>query len=228
MRSWLIYFLFAAGEIAALSFGRMDDVTSTVALLDINADGLKSFLTREAGYYITAVPYLDDFGHTGHALVCAEASDEEINSIWGLDHRPGEWLGGKIFYNTKRSGSENTATTDSDAECVAMPLIPAVLVSDGIEEEREVEGVWVDMDASQYHLRPHILPTREYVYPGPGYTRLCLRAHRKQGMLHKFLNTSFLMDRKTTLQEYLNANPMLKEYICDEAIYADRICDSMG
>jgi hypothetical protein len=223
---------YSTGEIAALSFGMMDNVTSTVALLDITSDGLKSFLTREAGYFISAVPYLDSSGRNGCALVCAEADDDEIVSIWGSDHRPGEWLGGKIFYNTKSVGSEtltrsSVAATESIVECDKMSLIPELLTLEGRREQRDIE-IWADMDASQYHLRPHMLPTRQYIYPGPGYTRLCLRAHRKQGMIDEFVNNTYLMDRETTLFEYLNANPILKEYICDEVIYADRICDSMG
>lgn len=241
-------------------------MVSTVALLDITSDGLKSFLTREAGYYITAVPYSDTLGHTGYALVCAEADDDEIRSIWGSDCRCGEWRGGKIFYNTYSKHHEGTSSTttgtktDNKGAESTMPLHPSLILEDSnnskaktttttsargdcdsdsdgsgiallaaviVIEHRDVE-VWSNMDAGKYDSRPHLLPTRQYIYPGPGYTRLCYRAHRKQGMLDEFLDNTYLMDRKTTLREYLNANPLLKDYISDEVIYADRICDSMG
>ena len=40
------------------------------------------------------------------------------------------------------------------------------------------------------------------------------------GMLESFVNTTLLLDRQTTLKEYLDANPALASFVRSDAWYA--------
>lgn len=203
---------YSTGEVCALSFCEMEGASSIVALLDIDLDGLKSFLAREAGYEIVRVSYLDELGYSGIALACAAALDSDMDRIWGDRHKRGCWASGKIFYLNERD---------------PCPLFPAKQLQDGTLEYRDHE-IWEPMDKDGKCNRPHHLPVRRFVYPAPGYVRLCYRAHVSKGLGDYFLDHSYLMDCKTTLRTFLMSNPLLMDYIVDPQLYDDRICDQLG
>lgn len=197
------------GEVAALAFGRVNSTSVTqIALMDIDADGLKSFLQREAGYDIVEIPYTDVDGKIGTALACCETTDEEAVRIWGDMHLQGGWGGGKIFHYPSPSLS------------TAMPLVPLVEQHIGSFVSQDITK-WVPLELEAWNNpdRPFVLPNREHVYPAPFYFRLCYRAHLTQGpeLAQHFLDNTYLMDRVTTVNQYLAANPLLATYILDPA-----------
>ena len=70
---------------------------------------------------------------------------------------------------------------------------------------------------------PSTLPAGvNLIYPSPGYLRGCYKAHEMagHGMLESFVNTTLLLDRQTTLKEYLDANPALAAFVRSDAWYA--------
>lgn len=74
------------GETACLAMVRASDpdVVSHVALLDVDAIGLRGFYERETGYRIVRVPYsCAATGEAGHALLCTACeSDAHADTLW--------------------------------------------------------------------------------------------------------------------------------------------------
>ena len=115
---------------------------------------------------------------------------------------------------------------------LAGPLCPCkqcatggILRHSGLDEGKGGEPASSPMSGRIGRVRLSLNST--VVYPSPGYLRLCFRAHRKAGqeVSENFLDTTLLMDRKTTLRTYLDANPALSEYVFDPNVHADWVSD---
>ncbi|CAE8612331.1 unnamed protein product [Polarella glacialis] len=183
-----------------------------VALMDVDMqDGLRGFLRREVTYRMLEVPFTGDSGESGIAIACGECADEDICDYWGPRVPFLDKCVGRITYIDDALPEE------------AMPLVPPV---DGEPGDPEV---WMDISAKvQTGGPPHVLPDGPWIYPAPGYLRLVYRAHASAGgdMAEDFLESTLLMDRKTSLSTYLDSNPLLKEWVTDPKLYEDRPCDA--
>ena len=208
------------GEVCSLAMMRSVDPTlqTRVSLMDVTAgDGLDGFLKRESTYAIIEVPFQDDRGVSGIALACGECTDEESVATWGADNWYLERARGRISYSNYSGAAQplvpsSSSSSSSSSSAGGAPL--AASYPERLTPPPRKETVYE-------------LPPGPFVYPSPGYLRLCFRAHRKAGqeVSENFLDTTLLMDRKTTLRTYLDANPALSEYDFDPNVHADWVSD---
>eukprot|EP00418_Pyrodinium_bahamense_P091768 CAMPEP_0179030712 /NCGR_PEP_ID=MMETSP0796-20121207/10703_1 /TAXON_ID=73915 /ORGANISM="Pyrodinium bahamense, Strain pbaha01" /LENGTH=203 /DNA_ID=CAMNT_0020726895 /DNA_START=193 /DNA_END=804 /DNA_ORIENTATION=- len=199
------------GEVASLAMAVTGDTTvrCRVALMDVTEeDGLEGFLHRESTYRILEVPFRDDAGAEGLALACGECADEDIPQLWGPDVWYLRHCTGRISYVGKSVPAEPIPVVPF---CDGAPGNPAVWLE--LTPGREDEEYIYD------------LPPGPWVYPAPGYLRMVYRAHAHTGILDNFLDTTLLMDRKTTLRTYLEGNPLLNAWVADPELHPDRACD---
>ncbi len=105
----------------------------------------------------------------------------------------------------------------------ALPLVPDVQHADGTIVPGD-PTTWLPLTPG-HARRPYSLPVRTWVYPSPGYLRMVTRAHAKAGIVDNFLDSTLLMDRHTTVRTYLDANPLLHDWVHDPKVYKDRVSD---
>jgi hypothetical protein len=199
----------ATGETSSLAFAYTgSDTISTIALMDIDAEeGLRGFLHRETAYEIVEVPFVDSSGNTGIGLACGECSDSRMREIWGDDCWYLQRCSGKISFVDLPEGP--------------IPLVPELEVSSP-SGEIFIGGdptQLLSMDQELCSMDVIRLPDRTWIYPAPGYLRLVCRAHRTAGILDEFLDTTLLMDRKTTVRSYLFANSLLNDWVMDPELH---------
>lgn len=164
--------------------------------------------------YSQSISWKIPFCWSGVALACGEISHEQMKTLWDesdcwyLKH-----CTGRISY------IESPSSTP-------MPIVPEVELADGSFSAGD-PTTWLPLSPGR-QPRPYQLPDRNFVYPAPGYLRLVYRAHCKAGIEDNFLDTTMLMDRHTSLREYLDANPLLREWVTDPKRHADRVSDRYG
>jgi len=205
-----------SGEVCALSFAKIAGISSRVALMDVPfPSGVSGFLHREASYEIWEIPFVSDLGEKGIALACGECPDSVGRRIWGADNWYFQRCEGRIYY---------CDPVPSDL----IPLVPEIQINDHTFEKGNPEN-WlpftIDGSAAKYKL-----PNRQWVYPSPGYLRLVYRAYSRAGseLRENFLQKTFLMDRMTNLAKYLDANPLLKDFVLDPQHHPEWSCDRYG
>ena len=175
------------GECAGLAFARAEGAVAHVALMDVEAGtGVQGFLAREQFYDIQPIPFTEMDGRQGVALACLESTDAEAQRLWGEAH----WYRASIKGVVWRYPSATAR----------IPLVP---------QAEEEEGVGMRQGAAPWPESVFALPTRVWVYPARAYLALCFQAHQKVGLGDHFLDCTLLMDRATTLREYVCANPQL-------------------
>jgi hypothetical protein len=203
------------GEVCSLALAAAPrEVVCRVALMEVTAkEGLEGFLRREALYDILQVPYEDDAGVAGVALACGESSDAQAAAAWGADNWYLRRCAGRVFYSVPPAPGRRA------------PLTPEVQLPSG-ELVPGDAGAWRELSPARRGAPVYALPAgRDYVYPAPGYLRMVYRSHARAGLVDNFLDTALLMDRETTLREYLAGNPLLEAWVTDPAVHRDRACD---
>ncbi|CAE8636353.1 unnamed protein product, partial [Polarella glacialis] len=189
-------------EVATVSLAVIggSTVQCRVALMDVDMhDGLQGFLHRETSYCMLEVPFVDDNGTSGFAVACGECDDKEISKYWGPTVSFVEHCVGRITYIGDAIPAE------------PMPLVPPLNRTPGNPD------IWVDFTPDHEYDKNHqyVLPEGPWIYPAPGYLRLVYRAHVSAGgdMADNFLDTTLLLNRKTTLRMYLDSNLLLKAWV---------------
>ena len=205
-------------EVCSLAVMRSADpqMKTRVSLMDVTAtDGLSGFLERESTYSIIEVPFKDDTGAAGVALACGECSDDESERLWGANN----------WYLLRRRGRISYSAPEPFEE--AIPLVPLDCASNAPLCD-EGAGYPQRLDPAPGE-DVYELPAGPWVYPSPGYLRLCFHAHRRAGedVSENFLDTTLLMDRRTTLRTYLDANPALAEYVFDPRVHPEWASDQV-
>eukprot|EP01126_Amoeba_proteus_P060072 TRINITY_DN7915_c0_g1_i2.p1 TRINITY_DN7915_c0_g1~~TRINITY_DN7915_c0_g1_i2.p1 ORF type:complete len:281 (-),score=38.15 TRINITY_DN7915_c0_g1_i2:97-939(-) len=192
---------YSSGEVCALAFAQIPGTVSRIALMDVPfPEGVEGFLHRETSYNILEVSYKDDDGTEGIALACGECTDDNhMNQIWGNNNWFTQGCTGRIWYGLPPENS-------------TIPLVPSLQIDATNFIEGDPDDFLIFTRPREYYKQ---LPCRTWVYPSPGYMRLVYRAYLKGNLEKNYLEFTFLMDRKTNLLTYLDANPKLKEYTLD-------------
>eukprot|EP00439_Symbiodinium_sp_Y106_P066660 s744_g10.t3 len=197
-----------SNEVAALAMvPAAADYVSHVALLDVVPSELPGFYEREAGYRIVSVPFSvrgeDGSLEEGHALMCSACDDDaEADRLWALDGEMARCCEDQGYVREWMRQLRRCLLFAAD-----MPPRPC----DCAGTARSVEAR-LSPPISLEELPRGLVPGLP-LYPAPGYLRDCAQAHKAAGLLQHFLDSTCLSDRRTTLTDYLAANPGLEEYI---------------
>jgi len=206
----------STGEVCSLALAKMEGAQTRVSLMDVPSDsGVEGFLHRESTYDIWEVPFVDDNGTEGIALACGECTDEQMKSTWGESN----------WYITRCTGRISYVDAVPNTP---IPLIPAIQVDSTTFTDGN-PALWLPFTNGS-NLSKYNNPDRPWVYPSPGYMRLVYRAYARSNpdLVKNFLEFTFLMDRKTNLMVYLDANPLLKDYITDPKHHPEWTSDRYG
>ncbi|CAE7040162.1 unnamed protein product [Symbiodinium sp. CCMP2456] len=199
-----------SNEVAALAMVPAADYVSHVALLDVVPSELPGFYEREAGYRIVSVPFSvkgqdGSVIEEGQALMCAACDDDaEAERLWAPDGEMARRCEDQSYVREWMSRALRPMWPAPQAD---MPLRPCDCAGTAQSVEARLAPP-ISLEELPRGLVPG-LP----LYPAPGYLRDCAQAHEAAGLLQHFLDSTCLSDRRTTLTDYLAANPGLDEYI---------------
>ncbi|CAE7744421.1 unnamed protein product [Symbiodinium sp. CCMP2592] len=192
-----------SNEVAALAMvPAAADYVSHVALLDVVPSELPGFYEREAG----------DEGSSSveegqNALMCRRLGEapQQVPLVTTMPKPTGRAWPSDVGY--VREWMSRALRPMWPAPQADMPPRPC----DCAGTARSVEAR-LSPPISLEELPRGLVPGLP-LYPAPGYLRDCAQAHKAAGLLQHFLDSTCLSDRRTTLTDYLAANPGLDEYI---------------